>query len=462
MSSRSGAHPAGERVSRQDDAKVSPLPTRISRACLLCAGLSCESTTLSYIFEVPPELDWMGAIPRDRTGAPLGPSTLQPTSDPARIELTEVEGLASVFVFGYDELDLEQDDARVIRASRVRLATEQDPLLLAPRFAASGDLSGRLELIEPPRLTADWLTSCPTEACDLFPLDGGRAVAGTTTVTFNRVMPLSEREVLAISPKGEVHRATSKGSELLSRVAHDGAPATGVLGSDGMMYFAHLGAILRGPPEGPFEAIMTLFGEPEVELASSPLNHPFEVYFATNDGQIGRIVDEHAELLYQVKLEQKNLFSMAWLEQGRVGVTFYEASTLVLIEGGQIRELTAANPRSMALVPGVGILVGSQNGNVLLVDEHRTQHLATLGDQPVYEMFPRGSGVLFGGLRGFLGFYQPGIGICDLRSIAGHNIRDLAFLGDGAFIASDATTGTSGLAFAPVIGTSVPAHRCYR
>ena len=327
---------------------------------------------------IPPEIAWVALVVDPGPDGRPALSPLMPRPGPhAGLSLPALPNDGAVvrlLGFGHDDLDdLLPDDLGALTA-RLEWASPATPTLPTPRFWAEGRASnGNVTLTATApiavQLTAPWITRpspcAPLETTGIFvpALPLARGLFGVRVDVDVALIGMNTRELF---------RVTSNGAEALpwtlplvyGAVVHD----------DGTLVMVAEGAIYRSTIDTtPIRvADVPWANRNDVAwVAGDPTAGAEEIFAATSAGALHRYDGNGWQEIYRVASPAGDEWgSVAWLAPGHA-MAAIPPGVLVEIEGGVARERFAPDdgaPRTIALLDGLGLVLGTQTGALYLDD----------------------------------------------------------------------------------------------
>ncbi len=406
------------------------------------------------------EIAWVGVLWQGEGG--LRGSSLEPWSSERTLEL-EVDVDASVevvHVIGFEADSIAKFGAPVDRAP-LREAAPFERTLPKPEYSAMARAGGgSLEHEEREwSLHADWLGLCPRDACELFPVSNPRTIElDLGTLDTALVMPFdSRRSAALVAARAEgglttFFRVDELGPTILAGSSTTSKFERGLVGEDDRIWLlTQDGRLVGGRPEH-LETIARVGQWPSsqsrMDIAGASSEEGVELFVSSGHGTFERFDGSSFTPLDLRPTDGHSDNGVVRIGPGEAIAVFGSTQEAVVFRNGatKVIELPFA-PISMALIPGLGTVIGASRSGfdagagLYTFDGANVSSLTGSADSSSYGikvLQPIGDGILFGGVRGFFGFYIPELESCPSRALFAASADSIAVLSFGTLIA---TTG---------------------
>lgn len=362
-------------------------------------------------------------------------------------------GAATMMMAVYSDESLLSVDAPIGQpaiGAAVRLAVPGDAILPIPAWAGRGEWSDdpRLEPVDPrsiPELTTSWLGACP-DPCGYLPFENGEPLSLFADLEDALVVvpwDSARDAALVLTSQRRAFRVTSTAATQLAGLVPDEMWEGALAPDDTVWLTAATGGTYRGRPELGFTPVDCpgglSFGPRLVILPDGV------VYFVTDTGIVARFDGSACTVAYAApSRDVSSKMDIALDEEQRVVAVLKEWSEVITLGNGTpLIERSIPLPTSVAQIPGFGLVVGTvadpglDAPATLFVRSGDTWDLLaggrkgpSIGGFTLDRIIPTGRGFLFGGVRGFLGYYEPHIGACAEQPLAGHTVNQAVKLGE--------------------------------
>lgn len=411
--------------------------------------------------DLPPDVSLIALLLFSSDGSFAAASGLFDRAPEGRFDLLlhrepPAEGL--VQVVGFRERDLDGvllPDAATLATAPLRPAAPFDLVLPQASWVGSGRWrsDGQPLIVAPvadrPELTAEWVGPCPL-ACDLVPLAQSRALElpGLTTPAAAVAIPwdATHTAALIVAGGGELFRVTSTVAVPLSEGLPEAIRA-GELAPDGeMVLLSESSRLYAGRPESGFRELPTgtrTSTAPGIALAIAPDG---SVFSASETGELLFLHGDRQERLY-ASGERAEKAAVQLLADGTLLAFFTPPGDVLRYQSGRLTSTRPIRgPRALEFVPGIGMILGTTSAPLeqlypalYKLDESEWVRFAggedgSLGILGIDAIFPVEGGFLFGGVRGFLGYYRSGIGVCPQESHTEHHASSAVLLASGRLV----------------------------
>ncbi|MBI2376622.1 MAG: hypothetical protein HYV07_21680 [Deltaproteobacteria bacterium] len=460
--------------------------------------------------DLPDEVQWVAAA-LEGDGAFLGTALAPRPGASVELELDRDPGEATqARLVGYSTSQLSAispdasvwDDSPIERA-RVSMATLPTPLIVAVGSIEDGTARPESGAEDVP-LTARWLPSCSLDPCEFVPFSGHELIALSATEerSPSTAVGLSDTEALVLTDGGDFYRVSMKDVIPMTKVSTSARFSEAFRSGDGTIWLAGPNLSRLGPTGPILEAPIEDVGfDPRIS-GSGAADQAFELFLTTDRGQLFRFLGEDLEALYASPkicdspcpcdegsectatcacdpdcrvCTEKDRASVAWIEPGHAVASFRSSGLVLDWKNGEVTQIRGLErPRVVAIVPGLGLIGGSDVGDVENGEGFATGGLYRLesgtwvsleADLSVFaplRIWGAGPGFVYGGIQGSIAFHAPGVGSCHLPTYTGGTLVGFVELVDGWILVGRRTHAMTGASeVIRLQRKAVTALRCY-
>ncbi|MBI4817695.1 MAG: hypothetical protein HY791_15645 [Deltaproteobacteria bacterium] len=319
-----------------------------------------------------------------------------------------------------------------------------DPKLPTPAWSGTGAWGEEIALREGSvgrAWTAKWISDCQSDPCEYQPIMETRRIELPGEYE-DAILALSEgSSALVVCRPGALYRVFESGEVQRVESSTTTSIYGGAMAPDGTAYFVTVGKLMSWRPESGFRTVApssNIDNDPKVVVSPSP---PFEVFIATQRGTVERFDGTKSEIVHETDRDIDSAFpsSIAWVPPSTAVAAFTKVDEIVRYRGGVVsidREIIA--PRSLAFSPELGLIVGRDarppNNSALFRFDDESATYRLIEDGPTQglklaRIWPVGFGLILGGISGQLGYYHPGLGVCNGRPFADETINSVVRVG---------------------------------